>query len=60
MIGALIAAHLMTSLLFEISASSPLALSLPVVLLFAVTVLAAYLPARRAASIDPMQALRAE
>lgn len=60
LIGAVIAAHLMTSLLFEISATSPLALSLPVVLLFAVTVLAAYLPARRAASIDPMQALRAE
>jgi putative ABC transport system permease protein len=60
LIGALIATHLMTSLLFEVSATSPLALSMPIVLLFAVTALAAYLPARRAASIDPMKALRAE
>jgi putative ABC transport system permease protein len=55
-----ISTHLMTSLLFEIDAANPLAFSLPAALLILVTVLAAYLPARRAASIDPMQALRAE
>jgi putative ABC transport system permease protein len=60
LVGAFVATRLMASLLFEISAADPLALCLPAALLVAVTVLAAYLPARRAASIDPMRALRAE
>ena len=55
-----ISTRLMTTLLFEINAANPLVFSLPAALLIIVTVLAAYLPARRAASIDPMQALRAE
>jgi predicted permease len=58
--GAFVSTRLMGSLLFEVSAANPLAFSLPAALLVAVTVLAAYLPARRAASIDPMRALRAE
>jgi putative ABC transport system permease protein len=60
LVGAFVSTRLMASLLFEISAADPLALCLPAALLVAVTVLAAYLPARRAASIDPMRALRAE
>jgi predicted permease len=60
MIGALISTRLLISLLFEVSATNPLVFALPAALLIAVTVLAAYLPARRAASIDPMRALRAE
>jgi putative ABC transport system permease protein len=58
--GALLSTRLLTSLLFEVSTTNPLAFTLPAILLIAVTVLAAYLPARRAASIDPMRALRAE
>jgi putative ABC transport system permease protein len=58
--GSFVSARLLGSLLFEVSAANPLAFSLPAALLVAVTVLAAYLPARRAASIDPMRALRAE
>jgi putative ABC transport system permease protein len=60
LIGSIISTRLLASLLFEVSAASPLAFFLPATLLVAVTVLAAYLPARRAASIDPMRALRAE
>jgi predicted permease len=51
--------QLMTSLLFHTRASDP-ATYLAVVLLFLVMALvASYLPARRAAKIDPVQALRA-
>jgi putative ABC transport system permease protein len=60
LVGAFVSTRLMGSLLFEISAANPLAFTLPAALLLLVTVLAAYLPARRAASIDPMRALRAE
>jgi putative ABC transport system permease protein len=60
LIGALVSTRLLTSLLFEVSATNPLLLALPAALLIAVTMLSAYLPARRAASIDPMRALRAE
>jgi putative ABC transport system permease protein len=60
LIGALVSTRLLASLLFEVSATNPLLFALPGALLIAVTVLAAYLPGRRAASIDPMRALRAE
>ena len=60
LVGAFVSTRLMASLLFEISAANPLALFLPAAILVGVTVLAAYLPARRAASIDPIRALRAE
>jgi putative ABC transport system permease protein len=60
LVGAFVSTRLMTSLLFEVSAANPLAFFIPAALLVAVTVLAAYLPARRAASIDPMRALRAD
>jgi putative ABC transport system permease protein len=60
LIGALLSTRLLTSLLFEVSATNPLVFTLPAALLIAVTLLAAYVPARRAASIDPMRALRAE
>jgi putative ABC transport system permease protein len=60
LLGALVSTRLLASLLFEVSAANPLVFTLPAVLLMVVTVLAAYLPARRATSIDPMRALRAE
>ena len=52
--------RLMASLLFEVSAINPLIFSLAALALFAVAMAASYLPARRAASIDPMHALRTE
>jgi putative ABC transport system permease protein len=51
---------LMGSLLFEVSARDPATFAIVAVLLMGVSTLATYLPARRAARIDPLQALREE
>ena len=60
LIGALVLGQLMAGLLFGVSAMDPVALLGVTILLLAVTLLACYLPARRAARIDPMVALRQE
>ncbi|MGD0631355.1 MAG: ABC transporter permease [Terracidiphilus sp.] len=52
--------RLLQSQLFELSASDPLTLSVSVLIIAAVTVLAAWLPARRATRVDPMVALRCD
>jgi putative ABC transport system permease protein len=52
--------RLLSSLLFEVSAADPVTYFLAAALLFAATLLATYLPARRAARIDPIEVLRAE
>jgi predicted permease len=54
------AGKLLSSQLYEVGSSDPLALSIAVVSLAACAFLATMIPARRAASIDPMQALRTE
>jgi putative ABC transport system permease protein len=58
--GAIASSRLLQSLLFQVSPVDPETLVGVCVLLTAVAMLAAYLPARRAASIDPVEALRAE
>jgi putative ABC transport system permease protein len=56
--AALAVTRLMTSLLFQVSATDPLTYAGIAALLSAIALIASYLPARRAARVDPMVALR--
>ena len=58
--GALGLSRSMTSLLFEVKPGDPLAYVAVSLVLLGVALLASYLPARRAAKIDPLIALRVE
>jgi putative ABC transport system permease protein len=58
--GALVSARVMASLLFGVSATDPATLAIVATTLTLVAMLACYLPARRAAKIDPMIALHEE
>ena len=54
------AGHLISTQLFGVSPWNPLMLSAATMLLLLAALIAAVIPARRAASVDPMQTLRAE
>jgi putative ABC transport system permease protein len=60
LIGAFVLSHYMTTLLFQVKPTDPLTYAAVSLLLLAVAALASYLPARRAAKINPMEALRVE
>ncbi len=58
--AALVLTGFLQSLLYEVEATDPLTFTGVAVVLALAAFLASYLPARRAAKIDPMQALRCE
>jgi putative ABC transport system permease protein len=60
LLGALASARVLASLLFGVSATDPATLAIVATTLTLVAMLACYVPAYRAAKIDPMAALRNE
>ncbi len=58
--SALLAARLVKTQLFALVPSDPVTIAVSSVVLFAAGALAGYIPARRAASVEPMWALRSE
>ena len=60
LVSAVMLSRYIADLLYELSPTDPLAYASVTILLVAVALLASYLPARRAACIDPIRALRAE
>ena len=58
--AALAASMLLSSQLYQVGPGDPIVVALSVLALSVVAISAAYLPARRAAGVDPVRALRAE
>ena len=58
--GAIATTRLVASMLYDLSPNDPATLAGTVLLIIVATTLAAWLPARRAANVDPVVALRAE
>jgi len=59
-VGAIFVGRLFTAMLFQVKPTDPFTLVIVPVLLILVAVLAAFVPARRASTVDPMIALRHE
>jgi len=59
-IGAIVASHAIAAMLFGVSPFDPITYAGVTVLLLCVSAIACFIPARRAASVNPVEALRAE
>jgi ABC-type antimicrobial peptide transport system permease subunit len=60
LVAALLATRALTTVLYDVSAGDPGTLALATLALLAVALVACWLPARRAAAIDPLEAIRHE
>jgi ABC-type antimicrobial peptide transport system permease subunit len=60
LVGAVAAARLMRSLVFGLGAADPLTFALVAGVMLCVALAACWVPARRAARLDPLQSLRSE
>jgi ABC-type antimicrobial peptide transport system permease subunit len=60
LVAAAMLTRLMTSLLFGVGPLDPVAYALALAVIAAAAALASYMPARRAAAVDPIETLRAE
>jgi putative ABC transport system permease protein len=58
--AALALTRVIKSLLFSVSATDPATFALIVLLLVGVALIASFIPARRAAKVDPLQSIRSE
>ena len=59
-IAAVFATHLLRSMLFEVDSLDPIVIALSAVSILLLALAASVIPARRAASVEPMEALRSE
>ena len=60
LVGAWVFTRFMNALLFRVNSRDPLTFGIAAGTMIVVSLLACYLPARRAAKVDPMIALRSE
>jgi ABC-type lipoprotein release transport system permease subunit len=59
LVGAIIGTRVLRSLLFGVSPTDPLVLGIVPLVLVGIAAVASFAPARRAARVDPVEALRA-
>jgi putative ABC transport system permease protein len=60
LLASILAGHVIQKLLYGVQAVDPWVILIVAMLFLAAAIIAALLPARRAASVDPMEALRSE